>query len=608
MCGIVGIYSRKGIDKQQLKKATEIMQHRGPDAEGYFTDSIIGLGHKRLKIIDLSDNANQPMSNENGNLQIIYNGEIYNFREIRRELEEFNHKFKTNSDTEVILHAYEQWQENCLQRFNGMFAFAIWDNAKKELFLARDRAGVKPLYYYLDKDRFIFASEIKALLEFDIPRELNTDVLYDYLNYFILIGNYTLFKHIKTIPPAHFLILSQDKITAKKWWDFSYSEEQKTEQQWITEFREQLLRSIELRLIADVPIGAFISGGIDSSAIVALMNKISGQVKTFCVGSGDETELKYARLVAERFHTDHHEILITADDFSKNIEKMIWHSDMPMSWPSFIPLYFVSELSKGKATAILTGEGADELFAGYNRYRLMLKEISLNKGLKIIPSFFRRAVSSSIKTGDVRYKKNWNMLLNGFNYDFATGVNIFFGMEREDALASKIPRNNILKERVKQIFNEKQTNLLNRFLYLDFKTYLHELLMKQDKMSMAASIESRVPFLDYNMVEFAARMPANLKLKGNEGKYILKKAMLGILPQELIYQKKRGFPVPIDSWFKNELRDYVKQQLTEQGIIQEFFNPVYIAKLLQKNQKENCSLQIWAMLNFKLWYERFFKS
>jgi len=608
MCGIVGIYDqKKGIDKEQVRVATGILEHRGPDDFDYYFDDNIGLGHRRLSIIDLSKNGRQPMSNETGDIWIVYNGEIYNFMELRKELEKLGHEFKSKSDTEVVIHAYEQWQESCLQRFNGMFAFAIWDSKNKKLFLARDRSGVKPLYYCLDKGRFIFASEIKAILEFDVERRINEKVLYDYFNYLILIGDETLFHGIKTLPPAHYFILQDNKIIARKYWDFNYETEQKTEAEWVKMLEKDISESIEKRMISDVPIGAFISGGVDSSAIIAYMKKFTDDVKTFCVGSGDELETGNARVIAEKFHTDHHEVMINAYDFADNLRKMIWHYDMPVSFASSVPLYFVSKLSRGKATVVLTGEGADELFAGYNRYNLMLKSFNLNKITKVLPKGIRESSFGLISNfySDSRYIKNIDMMLNGFNFDYATGINAIIGKER-DSLLKNIPKEKPYQEKVVKIYNEKATDLLNKILYLDFKTYLVELLMKQDKMSMAASIESRVPFLDYHIIEMAAKIPANLKLNGKIGKYIFKKSLENVLPQETIYQKKVGFTVPINRWFREELNGFLQDSiLNDSELLSRFFDMPKVKNMIEAQKKKDYSLQLWAILNFKLWLEEF---
>ncbi len=605
MCGIIGIYNKRGIDRAQVEKATKIIEHRGPDNHGFFYDNYIGLGHRRLSIIDLSEKGKQPMTNEQEDMWVVYNGEVYNFQEIREDLEQKGHKFKSNTDSEVVLHAYEQYGEHCLHKFNGMFAFAIWDSKKKQIFLARDRAGVKPLYYYYDKDKFIFASEIKSIFEFGIEKKVNKKILYDYFNYFILIGEETLFENIYSLQPGHYMILKLkgNEIEKGKWFDIDYSSELINENAAKKQFLELLEDSIKKRMISDVPLGVFLSGGLDSSAIVALMkkNNENENIKTFSIGSGEDIELKNARKVAELFKTEHNEILINENEFIKALPDMIWHYDMPISFASSVPLYFISKMTKGKATVVLTGEGADELFAGYYRYSRIMRARKLNK-LSRVFSFS----SSLFKFQDPRYQKNIELLLKfNKNYlDYATGINIFIGKERENALA--VDKNSILKDKVQDIMNEKQTNFLNRLLYLDFRTYLVELLMKQDKMSMAASIESRVPFLDYRIIELSARMDSNLKLKGNCGKYILKKAMQDLLPKEVIWQKKLGFPVPLDNWFRNELNSFVSDSLLKDSPALNYFNKDYIKKLIEKQKTKNCSLQLWALLNFKLWHDRFF--
>jgi asparagine synthase (glutamine-hydrolysing) len=603
MCGIVGIYSKIGIDRGQVEKATLLLRHRGPDNYGFFFDSMIALGHRRLSVIDLSEKGKQPITNEKQDMYIVYNGEIYNFKELRGELEFLGHRFNSNTDSEVVLHAYEEWKEKCLERFNGMFVFAIWDDRNKKLFIARDRVGIKPLYYYFDKDRFIFASEIKAILEFDIKKQINEKIIYDYFNYFIQIGNETLFENIKTLEPAHYMILNikENSIIKNKWWDFEYSEEISDEKIAEQTFLRLFEESIKSRMISDVPLGVFLSGGLDSSAIVAIMKKFSPDIKTFCVGSDENIETNMARKVSNHFNTEHEEIIITAEDFEKRLPEMIWHYDLPVSFASSIPLYFVSQLTKGKATVVLTGEGADELFAGYYRYARMLRAKSMSTFFKPL-SFTKNLINPS----DSRYKKNIELLYN-FNPDYATDLNILIGKDRDKYLL--VEKNSFLRNQVINFLNKKETNFLNKILYLDFNTYLVELLRKQDKMSMAASIESRVPFLDHKIIEFAARLNNNLKIHGGVGggKYLLKKSMRRYLPKNIIEQKKKGFPVPLQKWFRKELNSFVIGNLMADNEALSYFDKKYIKKLIEKQKTKDCSLQLWAILNFKLWYDKFFQ-
>jgi asparagine synthase (glutamine-hydrolysing) len=605
MCGIVGIYSKIGIDKGQVERATKIMEHRGPDNRGFFFDSMVALGHQRLSIIDLSEKGKQPMSNENGDMWIVYNGEVYNFQKIRAVLESKGHRFKSNTDSEVVLHSYEEWGEACVGIFNGMFAFAIWDDKNKKFFIARDRVGIKPLYYYFDENRFIFASEIKALLEFNIKRKINEKMLYDYFNYFILVGNETLFENIKTLTPGYYISISikDNKIVKKKWYDFDYSEDMNNEEFAKQQFLELFEDSIRRRMISDVPLGVFLSGGLDSSAIVAVMKKFSDSenIKTFCVGSGEDVELKNARKVAQYFNTDHQEIFIEASEFEKKLHDMVWHYDMPISFAASVPLYFVSKLTKGKATVVLTGEGADELFAGYHRYARIMRA---KKTSKIFRGF--SFLKPLVKASDPRYQKNIDLLFK-FNPDYITGLNVIIDKERENMFLEKT---DFLRNQVMELMNEKQTSFLNKLLYLDFKSYLVELLMKQDKMSMAASIESRVPYLDYRIIEFASRLSPELKVYGGvgSGKYILKKAMQNFLPKEIIFQKKLGFPVPLERWFRNELDPFLKENLFSDSEALNYFDKRYIRSLIEKHKKKNCSLQLWALLNFKLWHDKFMIS
>jgi asparagine synthase (glutamine-hydrolysing) len=360
--------------------------------------------------------------------------------------------------------------------------------------------------------------------------------------------------------------------------------------------------------VSDVPIGAFISGGIDSSSIIAFMKKFSDNVKTFYVCSGDVNEMKSAEFISKYYNTEHNEFFVTAENFAENLNDMIWHYDAPLPWPSAIPLYFVSKLSKGKANVVLTGEGADELFAGYNRYYLLRKTIEISNRLSLLPKFMKEGAfnAASFVFRDVRYRKNLEIMLKKFNFDYATGVNALTS-ERERLLRD-IPKENPLQNKVSALFNEKNADFLNKLLYLDFKTYLAELLIKQDKMGMAASIEARTPFLDYHIIEFAARIPSELKLRGAMGKYIFKKAMEGIVPKEIIYQKKRGFPVPIDRWFRKELHGFIEDELLRESGALQYFDKGYIKKLLGWQKRHNYSLQLWALLNFKLWHEQFLEK
>lgn len=606
MCGIVGIISNN-IDKESLKKASLAIKHRGPDDAGFYVDRDIGLAHRRLSIIDLSKNARQPMSNENGNIWIVYNGEIYNFKELRNILEKNRHRFKSNSDTEVIVHAYEEWGEKCVEKFNGMFAFAIWDSKKKTLFLARDRTGIKPLYYYFDKNKFLFASETKSLFEFGIEKKLNEKIIYDYLNYFIFIGEETLFKNIYSFPPGNYAVIKNNKMFIKNFWEPDYKEKGCSIETASKQLKGILEESVKSQLVSDVPVGAFFSGGLDSSTIVALAKKYYNKsLKTFTAGFDVyPEEIENAEWASNELGTEQYNVEINSDMFIKKLPKLIWNYDHPLSFASSVPLYFVSELAKNKVKVVLTGEGSDELFAGYRRYHLIQKAININKNFSFLlkNKITDNIINNNIK--DPRYIKILKLASKGINYDYLTGINCIIGKEREEIL--KIPQTDILNKKVKEIFEKQKTDFTNKLLYLDLKTYLVELLMKQDRMSMAASIESRVPFLDNKVIDFANSLPSNFKLNGKVGKFILRRTTKEILPKAIINRKKIGFTVPLDNWFKGELNGYIKEELNN-PIIDKFFNKVYITQLVEKQRKHNCSLQLWALLNFKIWYEQSFKN
>ena len=597
MCGIVGLFGE--YDKEQVQKATKLLEHRGPDDFDYFFDKNIGLGHRRLSIIDLSKRARQPMTNENGDLIIVYNGEIYNFKEIRAELGK--HSFNSESDTEVILHAYEEFGEECIKKFNGIFAFCIYDAKKKTLFLARDRAGIKPLYYFKEKGKFGFASEIKALFELGSKKKINEKILYDYFNYQILIGQDTLFKNILAFPPAHYGVYKNGKLELKRYWDAEYKTEINASENFYAEKLRNLLdESVARQLVSDVPVGAFFSGGLDSATIVALAKKHYPNIKTFTAGFDVyPEEINIAERVAQKIGTEQHSVEIDSEKFIKELPRLIWHYDMPLSFSSSVPLYFVAKLAKEKVKVVLTGEGSDELFGGYRRYYLIQRALALEKrnipGKNIAISLAKKIFQDS------RYKKILELASKGLKYEYITGINAIVGDERKNI---KIGEQGVLTEQVKKLFNEKETSFTNKLLYLDFNTYLTELLMKQDKMSMAASIESRVPFLDNEVIEFANSIPSELKLNGKIGKYILRQSVKKIVPKEILKRKKIGFTVPLNIWFKKELQGYLKDNLLNKEVYK-YFDENYVKGLIEQQKRRNNTLQLWAILNFKIWMDRF---
>ena len=625
MCGINGIaFSHKS--GKQVRRATliamrDVLHHRGPDAEGVFVDGNIGLGHRRLSIVDVAHGA-QPMFNDARTSAIVYNGEVYNHTESRVRLAELGHKFDNRSDTETILHLYDEYGRDCVQHMRGMFAFAIWDKFRDELFIARDRFGVKPLYYVHDDDgNLFFASEIKSLLEARaIKAEVNYNALPDQFANHGTSGDETLYKGVKRLLPGHTMVWKDGKLDIREYWDLSFEPKvELSDEKYIKGWRDLFRESVRLRLMADVPLGMFLSGGIDSSAIAAMMSRmIDGRIKTFSVGFNEReaNELEYARMVSNEFGTEHHEIIITPDEFFEALPKLVWHEDEPIGFIASVPLYFVSKLAAEHVKVVLTGEGSDETLAGYGRYKKALRLLNYgDKYESLAPAFLRDVVRGGVATlpGAINQKLNRTFLSRGADIEnlFFDNFSVFsrsmqaqlFSSETRARIADLDPytRQN---EWVKQADADET---LDKLLYADTKTYLHELLMKQDQMSMAASIESRVPFLDHKLVEFTATMPQAMKLRGGTTKWILREAMKGILPDEIIHRRKMGFPVPVGNWFRGTYKHIIDEYVLgsrarERGI----FDPGYISSLVARhNAGENHDERLWALVNFEIWQRRF---
>ena len=629
MCGINGIAfssrSRRRVDAGMLKSMRDVITHRGPDDEGIFIDEGIGLGHRRLSIVDVAS-GHQPMTNEDGSLRITYNGEVYNHADFRETLEARGHVYQTHCDTETILHLYEEYGDSCVEHLRGMFAFAIWDRKKRELFIARDRLGVKPLYYVHTGDGSLyFASEIKALLEARaVKPELNFAAFSDYLANHATSGEDTLFVNVKRLMPGHTLTWRDGEIKIKKYWDVSFaksSREGRSDQDYIAEWSELFRKSVQLRLMADVPLGMFLSGGIDSSAIAAVMSTlVDDPIKTFSVAFAEReaNELEYARLVSRAFKTDHHEVVISPEQFFDALPELIWHEDEPLAHPSSVALYFVSELASRHVKVVLTGEGSDELMAGYARYRKTILNLALGERYhRIVPSSIRDLVRERIAgiTGSKLRAKLRRTFLNlspDIESIYFDNFAVFPRADQEQLLTREtIDRIGGIDPYagVRRVLSDTDAkSLLDRLLYADIKTYLHELLMKQDQMSMAASVESRVPFLDHKLVEFTSGLPERLKLHRWTTKYVLRQSMKGVLPEQIITRPKMGFPVPIGTWFRGAyahvLDDYV---LSSRAMDRGIFNPQFVRTLVNQHQREeaNHSERLWSLVNLEMWLRRF---
>ena len=627
MCGIAGIVSVDPLTPDDCALAVamrDVMTYRGPDGAGLHTDAHAALAHRRLSIIDLAG-GHQPLSNESGSVWVTYNGEIYNHRDVRAHLEGAGHTYRTNSDTETIVHAYEQWGDDCIQRFRGMFAFAIWDAPARRLLLVRDRLGVKPLYWALARNRLLFASEIKGILESGlVAASPNHCVLPEVLATRGTAGAETMFEGIYKLLPGHRLIFENGRVRSEKYWELPLDGpdpdlDRLPDTAIIDRFRSLLRESVRLRLMSDVPLGMFLSGGIDSSAIAALMaREIDRPVDTFSVAFADRrfSELEYARAVARAIGANAHETVIDDNDFFTALPRLVWHEDEPIAHASSVPLHFVSMLARQHVTVVLTGEGSDELLAGYGKYpRAVINWRAGGVYERFVPASVRTAVAESVvprlpgQAG--RYARRSFLAMP--RTISAMFLDNFAGMplhqQREllspSALTGGDPYGSSLA-----YFKEVngRSGLLGRLLHTDIKTYLVELLMKQDQMSMSASIESRVPFLDHKLVEFAARLPDRLKLRGFTTKRILREAIRGLLPNEILTRGKMGFPVPFGEWTRNQWQPVVRDVLLdrrtrERGLI----NPVAVEHLLDAHRDgtANGGDAIWALVNLELWYRTF---
>ncbi|OGX22435.1 MAG: asparagine synthase (glutamine-hydrolyzing) [Omnitrophica WOR_2 bacterium GWF2_43_52] len=626
MCGICGIidYRSSRIEKGLLSRASSQMYHRGPDDEGFYIDNppsgpSVGLGHRRLKIIDLSEAGHQPMTNEDGTIWIVFNGEIYNFNELKTELEKKRHVFRSRTDTECIIHLYEEFGEECVHYLRGMFAFAIWDKKNEVLILARDRVGKKPLLYYHRNGSFCFASEFCALLKCrQIDNEINMEAIDEYLSFGYIPAPGTIYKHVFKLPPAHILVLKNDEVKIKQYWSLNYLDKIRiSEQEASLEVLRLLKESIGLRLCSDVPLGAFLSGGVDSSTIVALMTQLSAnKVKTFSIGfeDNDYNELQFARNISEKFGTDHHEFIVKPDAL-KILPLLVERYGEPYADSSCIPTYYVAQQTKQHVTVALNGDGGDELFAGYDRYQAMLltarMPIPVRKLLSLLSVVLPDSTNPKHKLR--RLKRFLNAAALPLQDRYLKWIGIF-----DSTLKKKIYANDLLK----QIADSRALDFIKTFMPMvkknftidallaaDTLTYLpYDLLVKVDITSMANSLEARSPFLDQKLMEFAARLPVEYKMRNFVKKYILKKAVTGILPKENIVRKKMGFGMPVGNWFRGNMKEFlIETILSKRSCNRNYFNMSVISGMLQDHVKNKAdySLQLWSLLMLEMWHQRF---
>jgi asparagine synthase (glutamine-hydrolysing) len=614
MCGICGIHDPNGnIDDNLIRKMSDILTHRGPDDEGFHIEEKVGLGFKRLSIIDL-ELGNQPMANEDGSIWIVYNGEIYNFPVLKEELVGKGHQFRTKSDTEVIIHGYEEWGEDVLQKLNGMFAFALWDAKKEKLFLARDRLGIKPLYYRLYDDRLVFASEIKALVaDENLEKKVNPEALVDYLTFQNVFGTKTFFKGIVKLLPAHYAVKDSEGFRTVEYWDLDFKKGAiEDEERYVEKYLEMLKKSVRMELISDVPIGFHLSGGIDSCSVAVAA---VGEVDKFRTFSGtfpeeDFDESPFAGQVARMLEAERHKISLSPDQVTSMLAKMVYHLDEPRVGPGSIPQYYVAQLASQHVKVVLTGHGGDELFAGYPSYLYPhLREVMRLEGLG------HQLVSI---LGDLRSRsaiEGWKRTVGlpvytTFNRDLKRYAReaVFSPKELRRLLAPWVRRSTrkYSTRSILESVRERHEGLtpLEKVQYLDIKTYLPSLLDNEDRLSMAFSLESRVPILDHEIAEFSSTIPSKYKIDGLTLKNVPRKAAKGLIPDDVINHKKMGFPVPLASWLRDGLGDYAREILLSTAAKKRgLFDMQYVGLLLDEHSLgiADHSEKIWCLLNFELW-------
>ena len=615
MCGICGIY---GIENRALiERMLSVLKHRGPDGNGIYTDDNISMGHARLSIIDLSEKGKQPMSNENGDVWLVVNGEIYNFIELRSILQKEGHIFYSSSDSEVIVHAYEEYGLDFIKYIKGMFALALYDADKKRLILARDPIGKKPLYFFFHEGILAFASEIKALLKVHHPHKIDDAALWSYLAFQYTIGNKTLFKGIKKILPGTMAIIEENQMSFQTFWNISEDITEISEQFAITKLRHLLEESVRMRMISDVPVGAFLSGGIDSSAIVALAKPFADETfHTFSVGFETYSELDYASIVSNYLNTEHHELKISGSDVIKNLKHIAWIYDEPLGDAAIINNYFLSREANKYVKVVLAGEGGDEVFGGYPNYQYNSKMFKVLR-----PGFINNTVSVILNKIPINY-------INYGCYDPSRLAKyIRYAKIFSDTTFERIHLNTTRKmmdDEIRSlttlqpqnandsaIFIKGLSNPLNRMLAVDCKNLLPEkFLMKADKGTMANSIEERAPLLDVDIINFAFSLPPSLKIKDNQEKYLLRKAVSNLLPKEIINRPKQGFGTPVGSWMENELQDVVIQTIEEGSLLKNIMKSglkCQTEEIIKKGIKKN-PFKVWTLFALELWYDIYFTN
>lgn len=628
MCGICGkIQLNSGappVGLDLLHRMLQSIEHRGPDDQGIYRSGPVGLGHRRLKIIDLTT-GKQPLSNEDGTVWVIYNGEVYNYKELTSYLIKKGHRFKSASDTEVIVHLYEEFGADCVKHLRGMFSFALWDNNEQTLLLARDRVGIKPMYYCQTNDSLLFASEIKAILaDSTICREIDPAILDRFLTYFYVPGEQTLFKNIQKLEPGHYLTVKSGQIKVTQYWDLTFEKSAVTFPDAVEQLEDLLSRTVRDHLISDVPLGVLLSGGVDSSGVLSFaVENTNHPVSTFTVGfeGGCIDERPYAKKVAQSFGAENYDITITPQSFWELLPKYVWHMEEPVCEPPAIALFSVSQLARKYVTVLLSGEGGDEAFAGYQSYRNFYWMEQVKSGLgamgRSVGSALASALSGNNESRYGKYAALMNMPMHDYYYSHSSGPYEFFNSRRRD-LYTKEFGDSVNDERNAQAAFAKECfakvrglSSLDQMLYVDTKTWLpDDLLIKADKMTMANSLELRVPLLDHQILEFAASLPVSYKLKGLSTKHILKKALSKRLPREILTRKKMGFPVPYAAWLNGDLRPAVAEiLLDEQSVSRGYFKKEVLEALINTPSDErNYSKELFSLVTLELWHRMFLQK
>jgi asparagine synthase (glutamine-hydrolysing) len=625
MCGIAGKVavspSAAAIDAEVVRRMMRLIVHRGPDDDGIYIDRQAVLGHRRLSIIDLST-GRQPISNEDGTVWIVYNGEIYNFPELRVQLLARGHVLKTHTDTEVIVHLYEDYGEQCVTLLRGMFAFALWDARKKKLLLARDRVGIKPLYYVQSGDSLLFASEIKAFrADPSVQLKLNPQAIDTFLTFLYVPGAETLFQDVRKLQPGHYLVLEDGIVKVSRYWDLKFTAPESNGhfRDAVAALQEMLRQTVRDHMISDVPVGVLLSGGVDSTALLSFaVHETQKKVSSFTIGFEGQKfadERPYAKLAAETFGSEHYEMTITAKDFLEFLPKYVWHMEEPVCEPPAVALYYVTKLASAHVKVLLSGEGGDEAFAGYQNYRNIL----WLERLRVVGQPWTGLASGVFdglgRAGLRRFQKYSGMLklpLEDYYYGRTAGPSSFFNRNKASLYSTAFAQSvttTSSPQRIRELFSHVADQpTLNQMLYVDTKTWLpDDLLVKADKISMANSLEVRVPLLDHKVLEFAASLPVNYKVRGFTTKYILKEAFNGQIPRQILDRKKTGFPVPVESWISHELKDFVRDVLLDRKTLERgYFQKNFVEDLIADGQQQaERAAVIFSLLTLELWQRQF---